>query len=599
MRGRFWITAAAAVCMMAASAESYAQYQQAPVTISKEKVRMGGKVYYSHIVLEKQTLYSISKAYGVSIDDILDANPALKESGLKKNAIILIPESSADAAAAPRREDDATQAAGERSHEAADMETAVAAPAQDGGKEADADDVDRPKKDRKKKKGTAGKDDDVFVTHTVRWYEDLDVISEKYGVPVDIIMKVNGLTGRKLTNRQKLKIPADLEAYLIRHPESAASRQEQETAPAADTTGENISSDPKPQETPVSKTVKAMLMLPLNTGTGMTGSENNMDFYCGVLLAARDLGLNGTDIELCTYDISGGSARAVNEAASGCDFIIGPISTGDLREVLTGVPSSIPVISPIDPRAEVLAKGHVNFIQTPASTLAQYADLVSWMNEEAGPEDRIVVIYEKGMRETPETAAVDSLMQKSGRTWSSFSYSILEGRNVLSSLESLMNPASVNRVLIVSESEAFVNDVVRNLKLMIHDKYGIVLYGPSRTRGFETLDVDDLHAVNLHVSLSYYVDYDSPEVQEFLLKYRALFNTEPGAFAFQGYDIMTYFVRMRTRYGKDWTDRLSETGTERMLQSDFRFRRKGEGGLENSGIRRVVYGSGYSVTQQK
>ena len=43
-------------------------YVAPPVSISKEKVRMNGKLYYSHIVLEKQTLYSIAKAYVVGTD---------------------------------------------------------------------------------------------------------------------------------------------------------------------------------------------------------------------------------------------------------------------------------------------------------------------------------------------------------------------------------------------------------------------------------------------------------------------------------------------------------------------------------------------------
>ena len=40
-------------------------YEAPPVTVSTEKVRIGGETYYSHKVIEKQTLYSISKAYGV------------------------------------------------------------------------------------------------------------------------------------------------------------------------------------------------------------------------------------------------------------------------------------------------------------------------------------------------------------------------------------------------------------------------------------------------------------------------------------------------------------------------------------------------------
>ena len=59
------------------------EYDNTPVSISKEKVKVSGKVCYSHVVLEKQTLYSISKAYNVSIEDIYKLNPTLQEQGLK------------------------------------------------------------------------------------------------------------------------------------------------------------------------------------------------------------------------------------------------------------------------------------------------------------------------------------------------------------------------------------------------------------------------------------------------------------------------------------------------------------------------------------
>ena len=71
------------------------EYTGSPVEISKEKVKVDGKVCFSHIVLEKQTLYSISKAYGVTVDDIYRFNPSLHETGLKKNSIIIIPSQEA------------------------------------------------------------------------------------------------------------------------------------------------------------------------------------------------------------------------------------------------------------------------------------------------------------------------------------------------------------------------------------------------------------------------------------------------------------------------------------------------------------------------
>ena len=87
----------AAVCVLSLTAANYSAaqtYVQTPVTVSKEKVRGGdGKLYWSHVVMEKQTLFSIAKAYGVTVDDICKANPEshLQTEGLKKNTILLIP----------------------------------------------------------------------------------------------------------------------------------------------------------------------------------------------------------------------------------------------------------------------------------------------------------------------------------------------------------------------------------------------------------------------------------------------------------------------------------------------------------------------------
>ena len=86
------LTLAAAMTLTTVSAQ---EYVTTPVQISKEKVRIDGKVCYSHVVLEKQTLYSISKAYEVSIEEIYKYNPTLKETGLKKNSIRIIPSKEA------------------------------------------------------------------------------------------------------------------------------------------------------------------------------------------------------------------------------------------------------------------------------------------------------------------------------------------------------------------------------------------------------------------------------------------------------------------------------------------------------------------------
>lgn len=558
MKGKIWTTILILGSLLAVSPEVAGQYPQVPVTISKEKVRMDGKVFYSHIVLERQTLYSISKAYGVDIKDIYEANPSLETEGLRKNAIILIPASKGVSMTEAPQTDSTDKAV---------------------------KGTDRKKRDRKKKS------DDNFVIHTVKWYEDLDVISEKYGVPVDIIMEVNGLTGRKLSNRQKLRIPADLKRYLAEHSAPSSGEKEATTEGGQE---QAVTEQPADETAPVKKTVNAVLMLPFNAKDGQ-GSESNMDFYSGALLAARDLGIEGINVDLSVYDTGDGTLPITEERLRKSDVVIGPVSSADMGRLLDIAPAQTEIVSPIDPRTAVYVSSHSNFIQAPASNEEQYTDLAGWIKEDCGPDDRTVVIFEKGLREMPGNNDAASALNNAGVRFSSFSYSILEGRDVLESMETLMDSTSVNRVLVVSESEAFVNDVLRNLNLMIHDKYNIVLYGPSKIRGFETIDIEDLHNANLHVSLSYYVDYDDKKVQDFLLKYRALYNTEPGAFAFQGYDLMHYFISVCARYGSNWAEKIAGAEKERMLQTDFLFRKTGEGGLRNTGIRRVVYDPDYSV----
>lgn len=532
-------------------ADSYAQeYISTPVSISKEKVRVGGKLCYSHIVLEKQTLFSIAKAYNVTVEEIYEFNPTLKETGLKKNSIILIP-----------------------SKEAEVVEPAASMPVE-----------------VKKKKAK---------THTVKWYEDIEVIAEKYGVTVDAIMKANDLTERKVTKRQKLTIPEPGE---YAEEESGVDVEDQDIEDGAEGIAEDsesgVSHDAESEWMFAPKNdVKVTLILPLNTSTGNV-SRNNMDFYGGVLLAIKDLADAGVSTELNVYDSSDSSHPIVSEDIESSDIVIGPVSSADLRRMLDAETKPDMIISPLDQRAEAFARTNSNFIQAPTPHYVQYQDLLDWMKEDTSAGDKLIMITEKGARATDSVSQLTQLADSSGIGFIPFSYSILEGRDITTPLTELMTAEGTNRVLIASDSEAFVNDVVRNLNILVYNKMNIVLYAPARIRNFETIEVENLHNTSLHTSLGYLIDYDDQQVKNFLLKYRALYNAEPTQYAFQGYDVAAYFIGMCSKYGTNWKLKLDDTETQ-MLQSIFRFTPVEEGGYINNGVRRLVYGSGWSLNKTK
>jgi hypothetical protein len=88
---RFAAIMMAAVASVIPSSIYAQEYENTPVTVSKEKLKIGDQICYSHIVLEKQTLFSICKAYNVTLEDIYRFNPSVKEKGLQKNSILMIP----------------------------------------------------------------------------------------------------------------------------------------------------------------------------------------------------------------------------------------------------------------------------------------------------------------------------------------------------------------------------------------------------------------------------------------------------------------------------------------------------------------------------
>ena len=192
MKTRILVLIGAAL-LAAAPVLTAQDYVATPVQVSSEKVRLNGKIYLSHPVLERQTLYGIAKAYGVSVDDLYEANPNLREKGLQKDSILLIPT--------------------ETGQKEGTSPAASSTSSSTGG----------------------------FWEHTVKWYEGLSDIAAVYGVSEEEIMKANGLTSRKVTKRQVLRIPAKGSSV---HRQATGGIASVPTVPA----GSNVPS-PTPKET--------------------------------------------------------------------------------------------------------------------------------------------------------------------------------------------------------------------------------------------------------------------------------------------------------------------------------------------------------------
>lgn len=496
------ILCSAIIALVACTALGAQEYVAPTVEISKEKVKLDGKLYYSHVVVAKQTLYSISKAYDVSIEELYQANESihLREIGLKENSILLIPV-----------------------------------------------------KDTEEKLSENAEKDRGWKSRLYRRKRD----------------KADTLSA-PLAEEQPIAEPI------------------QESVP--------VTEEAQPQEPTWEgkNQVEIALMLPLKASGASKSNSNYMDFYSGALLAARDKGLRGINVNLSVYDV----ARDLPLPTEQTDVVIGPVFSDNVKALLGKISKENSIVSPLDSKSLPLVYDNRNLVQVHGDGNLQYADLAKWMAADHAEGGKVILLYEKG--KDKDVAAVERMLSDVHLSYAKLSYNILEGRNITPSLQSRLNPDAVNQALIVSDSEAFVNDAVRNLAVLTLESsgsYPIVLYGPSKIKNFETIETENLHNLKLHLSTSYHVDYDDARVRDFLMQYRALYKCEPTAFAYQGYDLTYFFVDVISKYGDSWKDHLSEERSE-MLQTSLHFERVSDdpdAGFLNTSYRHVIYGPDYEV----
>ena len=588
------------VCLAGAAQDVFAQdYPPVPVTISRSQVNMNGKTYYAHIVLERQTIYGIAKAYGVTEEDLYAANPMLAEEGLKSGTVLYVPTVS-EQKAAPKQEPVKEAPASVQEKPAPVVKEKPAPVTKEKPAAADATQAPTP-------------DKDGFIIHTVKWFEDLYDVARQYNVTPQEIMTANGLKSSRISKRQTLRIPYTDQAKqslktIVPAPAEPVVTPPVETEPVqtvpvetpVPAQPETVPEEPAAEPAGVfpdwrigavgKGTAEMALILPFNASG--RASESNMDFYSGVLMALRSLEKEGVKTTLNVFDLQAGVPSSFELGKN--DFILGPITATDLTTIL-GVSGRIPVVSPLDQRAADLAETHEGFIQAPSSPASQYAELAAWAAEECDRGDQIILVTEKTTSgSTAPAVGVREALLAAGTAFEGVSWTQGEGRSLPASLTARLTKGGVNRIIVASEKEAFVSDIVRNISILLGRGYKIVMYAPSRVRTFDTIDTSLYHQCSLHICSPYFADYDAENVKAFIRSYRALYRTEPSQFAFQGYDLTRYFASLVAKYGDRWPYALGEV-TGSGIHTDFHFEPVRSGSYRNTAIRRIVYGTDYST----
>jgi len=564
---------------------SAASYAQTPITISKEIVKVNGKLMYAHGVKKQETLYSISKAYKITIEELQKYNPALAE-GLKEGTLLYIPVNP-------------EQQVSERGDQNSAKYTQSSKPDQQAvNKENIKTAVPAENTKEENKKGEAV-GNNKYIVHEVKWYEDLDDIAKEYHMDRSVLIKENNIKDETLKGVQTLRIPVS--AINSKSDNSTQNTNTEKNAPVKKLQENKVSdSNAYSQTKQVAEPVKVAVILPLNSKSAKPNT-NYMDFYAGALLAINDLKEAGADIAVNAIDQSeyASSQAIINSGKlTGCNLIIGPIRSTSVKSFIPYINKhGIPLVSPLDPATDSLINKSKYLFQVPPTTDIQFHNLVIMAKKEyeMSPNKNVVVVFQNGGNDRWAADEIMQLLKKEGIAFSEITYSILQGRTIGSTFKRKITADKDNIVFVPSFNEAFVSDVLRNLDILEMPEK-ISLYGTPRWRSFEAVDVAQFNKFGLKLSMPFYVDFTNADVQSFTRQFRALYNTEPSANAFNGYDVTKFFTKQIINGLKNDINNTERLEKEDMLQQQFEFRRKNSNaGFENISTTGITYKSDYTI----
>ncbi|MFQ5335185.1 MAG: LysM peptidoglycan-binding domain-containing protein, partial [Flavobacteriales bacterium] len=438
-----------------------------------------GNEYLIHKVIKGDTPYGIAKRYHISFEEITKENPFLKD-GLKVGQELRIPI----------------------------HKNALQINDNDGV---------------------------AFIIHTVKKKETLYALSKRYNISTAEILRFNPVVKSGLRTGQRLKIPLK------------SNTEKPHSAPSDSTSVQIIeTSDMLAQsDTAIFKEVYDIaLLLPFYCAVNDSmRSHRHMGrkkgvyprsliairFYEGVLLALDSLKKTGVSARLYVYDTTTDSAavRSIlsKDEMQSMDLIIGPLFRKNFTPVAAFAKAHrIPIVSPV-PQSNRILLGN--------SWVSKVAPSVSMQMQEVGryiagnfSNEKLTIIRTAAKGDVNlfdrcksacnkylaelENRAQDSLLEISMSSPS-------EHR-----IREMLDQDKVNVIVLPSSNQVYVSDFLTKLHKQ-KKEHRIIVFGTADWFGFESLDVDYLHGLHIHLPATFHLDYSSPGMMKMLRVFRERF----------------------------------------------------------------------------
>ncbi len=536
----------------------------------KDTNELGGQMLDNYYVIEvkpKQTAYSISREYDISLDSLYILNPGI-ENGLQIGQMVRMPKN---------RKPEVVKVLEKKPQETLNS------------------DRPEPKADT-----TSG-----YILYQVKTGDSFYSLKQRYRISQTELLELNPelSAGLKVGNyiiiprQREEKEPSNFFEKLFRQVEASeelppVSKEKKEKKDSLNNIGiiseEQIAVIEDTIEVDINKNYRVAVMLPFFARPDTTvpqrvsdRSKIALEFYNGLLMAADTLSNDGMNLTLNVFDTENSRYklnRLIPEVRRGqYDLVIGPLYRENVELVADKLrKEKILVISPLSKAVSV--EGRPNLVNARQDRSANAQRVAEILNEYYLDYNVVFAINgEEGAYELEQQIK----SRLSPRPTGAYVKNAISAPDMPISrvdLEGALSEERPNVVVVFTEDQVFLTGLVNNLRLL--RSFDISLVGPAKLMQIETLDLNYLNDLKLTMPDIHFADFQDSATVDFVRAYRKRFKAEPTNIAFQGYDVGRYFL------GKLWTSGvylpLTIQGDKTMLSTGFEMIQIPGGGFENT-----------------
>ncbi|GFD73526.1 hypothetical protein KUL156_27000 [Alteromonas sp. KUL156] len=318
------------------------------------------------------------------------------------------------------------------------------------------------------------------------------------------------------------------------------------------------------------------------------------DFYMGAEIAIDSIKRQGVKVNVNVFD-TGNRGKNVttileNKKLENTDVIIGPFYS-DKAEVIARNVNSKVVFPHYSNKQDKFSSPKL--IKTAPEKNSYQIYLASYLKDSYKDQEIFIVSDEKKDTNSKVSIIISELKKHDSIN----NIHILKpekGYIKRTRFTSKMSSKRHNWVIIASDDNVVVADALNSM-ISLPDETKVQVFAISKGNAYDKIDNNKLASINFTYVSNTYSDENALETKDFNNKYLQKNNTIPSDYAIKGFDI-TYDVLMRLASGNELTDTFKK-GVSLRVENKFDYHKKMFGSSGNQGLFIVKYNEDLSLSR--